>query len=173
MYFGTYTPLLSLVLKTSEMSGHSKPDSLPFVKKLGLPLSTVPENYIWNQSSLIVQSLKNMFTWSSSNLSPHKSCFYSQENNINVSKCQKLSKRHPKLVIREKVSSSLQYVCRAMASNVLKARFPRKVSCASINSAWFSRLTAPPTPPWANGLLLSTNPPTHPLCAPLNHWSLL
>lgn len=69
MYFGTYTPLLSLVLKTSEMSRHSKPDSLSFVKKLGLPLSTVPENYIGNHSSPIVQSLKNMFICSSSHLS--------------------------------------------------------------------------------------------------------
>lgn len=46
IYFGTYTPLLSLVLKTSQMPQHSKPDSLSFVKKLGLPLSTVLENYI-------------------------------------------------------------------------------------------------------------------------------
>lgn len=69
MYFGTYTPLLSLALKTSEMSRHSKPDSLSFVRQLGLPLSTVPENYIGNHSSPIVQSLKNMFICSSSNLS--------------------------------------------------------------------------------------------------------
>ena len=64
MYFGTYTPLLSLVLKTSEMSRHSKPDSLSFVKKLGLPLSTELENYIWSQCSRLCKALEICpFAW--------------------------------------------------------------------------------------------------------------
>ena len=77
-----------------------QPDSLAFVKKWKLPLSTVPKNYIWNQSSLIVQSLKNMHIFFRSYLSPKRAHCVLKKTMLMCPKWRKLLKGHPKLVIR-------------------------------------------------------------------------
>lgn len=115
-----------------------QPDSLAFVKKWKLPLSTVPKNYIWNQSSLIAQSLKNMHIFFRSYLSPKRVDWVLKKTVLMCPKWRKLLKGHPKLVIRNRppawrAKQSKAEQSRAKAPNtVVKARTHERVSYESI-----------------------------------------
>lgn len=163
MYFGTYTPLLSLVLKTSEMSRHSKPDSLSFVKKWGLPLSTVPENYIGNHSSPIVQSLKNMSICSSSNLPPKIVVCVRKKTTHMCPRCQKLSNKRTSKVGHQR-ETVLQPGVRRQSNDTKYCTqtqvLPHGKLCT--HSAWLRRLRTPPTHPSFIWWLTSFYPSTYP-----------
>lgn len=141
-----------------------QPDSLAFVKKWKLLLSTVPKNYIWNQLHWLCKVLK--ICTSSSGVIYHqrelivfsrKQCWCAQSEGSSWKDIQSWSSE---IVLQPGVgmqSKGTQY-CN-QSQNPWKGQL-------WINSAWLSRWSSPSTHPlWPEGLLLSTHPPIPLLCA--------